>query len=233
VPRTPLPTTTLTRQGLPAASDAGAEMRTSAAAAHEGAAQSAHTIATMTRAADRYRIPLNRLPFAILSPTTLRRRVTAMLPPMKTALTKPFIVATIVALAATLAACSSSKSDSSTNSSGGGGGAKSESSSSHEAKVIGSSTAKGSFPATLAHATVDKPGAIQLTVTPTPAQKTAMSWNVACRRGTSAGNKHGRYNVTAASTKTLKLPLAHSDSCVVSASAQMSKSGTIKVEIIG
>jgi hypothetical protein len=60
-----------------------------------------------------------------------------------------------------------------------------------------------------------------------------MSWNLACRRGTSAGNKHGRYNLTAASTKTLKLPLAHSDSCVVSASAQMTKSGTIKVEIIG
>jgi hypothetical protein len=152
---------------------------------------------------------------------------------MKTTVTKPFIVATIVALTAALSACGSSKSDSSTNSSGGSGGATSAGSSSHEAKVIGSSTAKGSFPATLAHATVDKPGAIQLKVTPTPAQKTAMSWNLACRRGTSAGNRHGRYNLTASSTKTLKLPLAHSDSCVVSASAQMTKSGTIKVEIIG
>jgi hypothetical protein len=143
---------------------------------------------------------------------------------------KPFIVATTVALAATLSACNS---DNSKDSSGGNGGAKSESSSSHEAKVIGSSTAKGSFPATLAHATVDNPAAIKLKVTPTPAQKTAMSWNLACRRGTSAGNTHGRYNLTAASTRTLKLPMTHSDSCVVSASAQMSKSGTIKVEIIG
>jgi hypothetical protein len=143
---------------------------------------------------------------------------------------KPFIVATTVALAATLSACNS---DNSKDSSGGNGGAKSESSSSREAKVIGSSTAKGSFPATLAHATVDNPAAIKLKVTPTPAQKTAMSWNLACRRGTSAGNTHGRYNLTAASTRTLKLPMTHSDSCVVSASAQMSKSGTIKVEIIG
>jgi hypothetical protein len=156
-----------------------------------------------------------------------------MLAPMKTVRMKPFAVATIVALAATLSACSSSKSDSSTKTGGSSSGATSGSSSSHEAKVIGSSTAKGSFPATLAHATVDNPAAIKLKVTPTPAQKTAMSWNLACRRGTSAGNTHGRYNLTAASTRTLKLPMTHSDSCVVSASAQMSKSGTIKVEIIG
>jgi hypothetical protein len=146
---------------------------------------------------------------------------------------KPFIIATTVALAATLSACSSTNSDNSTDSGQGNDSAKSESSSSHEAKVIGSSTAKGSFPATLAHATVDKPAAIKLKVTPTPAQETAMSWNLACRKGTSAGNRHGRYRLTTPSTKTLKLPMAHSDSCVVSASAQMSKSGTIKVEIIG
>jgi hypothetical protein len=149
---------------------------------------------------------------------------------MKTVLTKPFIAATIVALAATLSACSS---DSSTTSSQGNDRAEPKGSSSHEAKVIGSSSAKGNFPATNAHATVDNPGAIKLKVTPAPAQKTAMSWNLACRKGTSAGNTHGRYTLTTASTRALKAPMDHSDSCVVSASAQMSKSGTIKVEIIG
>lgn len=147
---------------------------------------------------------------------------------------RQLIVATIAAAAAILSACGSSDSDtSSKGTTAAGGGAKSAGSPSRELKVVGSSTAKGKFPATLAHATVDKPAQIKVKVTPDPAQRTAMSWNVACRRGTSAGNRHGRYNVTATSTKTLKAPLANSDSCVVSASAQMSGSGTVKVEILG
>ncbi len=149
---------------------------------------------------------------------------------MKTVLITPSIAATIVALAAALAGCSSN-SDSSSDGNQGNDSAKPNES--HEAKVVGSSSAKGSFPATIAHATIANPGAIKLKVTPTPAQKTAMSWNLACRKGTSAGNTHGRYTLTTASTRTLKAPLKGSDSCVVSASAQMSKSGTIKVEIIG
>jgi hypothetical protein len=150
---------------------------------------------------------------------------------MKTVLMKPLSAATIVALAATFSACSSTNSDSSTD--GGQGNDSATPDASHEAKVIGSSSAKGSFPTTIAHAAVANPGPIKLKVTPTPAQKTAMSWNVACRKGTSAGNTHGRYTLTAASTRTLKAPMQRSDSCVVSASAQMSNSGTIKVEIIG
>jgi hypothetical protein len=148
---------------------------------------------------------------------------------MKTALIKPLLAATTLTLAATVSACSSTKSDSSTDSNH----SAAANGSSREAKVMGSSSAKGDFPATLAHATIDKPAAIKVKVTPTPAYKTRMSWNVACRKGRSAGNTQGRYSLSTPSTRTLKAPMKNSDTCEVSASAQMLKSGTIKVEIIG
>ena len=148
---------------------------------------------------------------------------------MKTTRMKPLFAATMLALAATVSACSSEKSDSSTDSNH---GAAAEGSS-REAKVMGSSSAKGDFPATLAHATIDKPAAIKVKVTPTPASATRVSWNVACRKGRSAGNTQGRYSLSAPSTRTLRAPMKNSDACEVSASAQMLKGGTIKVEIIG
>jgi hypothetical protein len=148
---------------------------------------------------------------------------------MKTALMKPLLAATTLTLAASLSACSSEKSDSST----GSNHSSTPPGSSREAKVMGSSSAKGDFPATLAHATIDEPAAIKVKVTPIPAAKTRMSWNVACRKGRSAGNTQGRYSLTVPSTRSLKAPMKNSDTCEVSASAQMLKRGTIKVEIIG
>jgi hypothetical protein len=148
---------------------------------------------------------------------------------MKTALMKPLLAATTLALAAALSACSSTNSDSSTGSKPGAAAGGS----SREAKVMGSSSAKGDFPATLAHATIAKPAAIKVKVTPTPAFNTRMSWNIACRKGRTAGNTQGRYSLTTPSTRTLKAPMKNSDTCEVSASAQMLKRGTIKVEIIG
>jgi maltose-binding protein MalE len=142
---------------------------------------------------------------------------------------KPLLAATTLALAATLSACSSTKSDSSSRSDH----SATANGPPREAKVMGSSSAKGDFPATLAHATIEKPAAIKLKVTPTPAYKTRMSWNMACRRGRSAGNTQGQYSLSAPSTQTLKAPMKNSDTCEVSASAQMLKRGTIKVEIIG
>jgi hypothetical protein len=148
---------------------------------------------------------------------------------MKTALLTSLLAATTLALAATLSACSSEKSASST----GTNHRATPKGSSREAKVMGSSSAKGAFPATLAHATIDKPVAIRLKVTPDPAHPTRVSWNVACRKGRSAGNTQGRYSLSTPSTRTLRAPMKSSDTCEVSASAQMLKSGTIKVEIIG
>lgn len=155
---------------------------------------------------------------------------------MKITLTKLLVVACM----ATLAACGSDDSD--TETSGGAGGAggsagkeskESEDGPAREAKVLDSSTKKGDFPATLASAAIEDPGEIKVKITPTPARATEVSWTVACRKGRKAGTKDGQFRVTKTTTKRLRRPLTRSDICNVSASAQLSTPGTIKVEIIG
>ncbi len=153
---------------------------------------------------------------------------------MKSARIRQLIAATVVALAATtVSACGSGESDGAKDGGGGKDGAKSDDSPSRDEKVLGTSTKKGEFPATFARATIEKPAAIKARVTPTPAAKATVSWNVACRRGTRAGNESGRYTVRRASTRRLKAPLKRADVCEVSVSAQMFKRGTIKVQVIG
>ncbi len=161
---------------------------------------------------------------------------------MKTnALTTLLLAALIAVPSATLAACGDDDSDSSGGaatsgeSAGKDGDKKSGDGDApdRDAKVVGSKTAKGEFPAALASATIQDPGTIKVKATPTPAKSTAVSWTVACRKGRKAGTNDGRFTVRAAETKTLKKPMARSDSCNVSVSAQMSGSGTIKLEIIG
>ncbi|HUR87356.1 MAG TPA: hypothetical protein VMY78_18655 [Solirubrobacteraceae bacterium] len=160
---------------------------------------------------------------------------------MKTNALTTLLLAALIALpSATLAACGDDESDSggSAATSGDGGSGKDSDKKSEDdapdrdAKVVGSKTAKGEFPAVLASATIEDPGTIKVRATPSPAKSTAVSWTVACRKGRKAGTKDGRFTVRAAETKTLRKPMARSDSCNVSVSAQMSGSGTIKLEII-
>lgn len=152
---------------------------------------------------------------------------------------RTLIAAGLVALAAaTTSACGSDDSESADDGNGKAAeerkaAEKRKDSRARKAKVLGSSTKKGEFPATFARATIEKPGRIRVRVTPTPAAKTTVSWNVACQRGTRAGNKSGRYNVREASTRRLRAPLRRADVCHVSASVQMFRRGTVKVQVIG
>ncbi len=146
---------------------------------------------------------------------------------MKTMFSNLLGAATLVALAATLGACGSTESDRPKRAGEGDDGP------SREAKVLGSSKARGDFPATLAHATIEDPAAIKVRVTPTPAARAAVSWTIACRRGRTANTTAGQFKVTKKSTRRLRKPLKKSKTCEVAASAQMSKRGRLKVEIIG
>ena len=159
---------------------------------------------------------------------------------MNNALTKLLVALSILLPCAALAACGDDEE------SGSGGAAttgesagtsdedqESEDEPEREAKVIGSDTGKGDFPATSVSATVENPGAIKVKATPSPAKSTRVSWTVACRVGSKAGTRNGEFTVTAPGTKTLNKPIGKPDTCNVSSSAQMSGSGTIKLEIIG
>lgn len=154
---------------------------------------------------------------------------------MKIVPSKSLLAATVVALAVALAACGSDDSDSAKKaggadrSEGGGGGGDSDA---DDAKVIASNSDKGKYPTTLAHASLKDPGAIKMKITPDPEQTTHAAWTVACRKGRSADTSSDRFTVRRAVTKSMNRPFTNPDTCEVSASAQMVKRGTIKVQIL-
>jgi hypothetical protein len=71
-----------------------------------------------------------------------------------------------------------------------------------------------------------------------PRQVVSGSWTVVCSRGYGAGSKSGNFsqqtfpvNGVNLVTYGIKLPMAHPDSCTVSASAQLDRSGRINVQL--
>ncbi len=152
---------------------------------------------------------------------------------MTRVLDNTLIAATAVTLAVTLAACGSDESDSPRGTREGNDDKDKKAAPAREAKVLDTGNDKGKFPSTLAHADIEKPAAIKLRITPTPAAKTAISWTLACRRDRSSRTTDGNFTVKKKATKRLKVPLKRSDICVASASAQMSKGGKLKVQILG
>ena len=154
---------------------------------------------------------------------------------MKTMLSKPLVAAAIVTFALGLPACGSDDSDSSKES--GAAGAREgkdggESDGSVKAKVVASNSDKGKYPSTLAHASLKNPGAIKMKITADPEHTTHAAWTVACRKGRSAKTSADRFTVRRPVTKSMNRPFTNPDSCEVSASAQMVKRGTIKVQIL-
>jgi hypothetical protein len=143
------------------------------------------------------------------------------------------VAATIVTFAFALPACGSSESGGSTSPQPGGERAEGgDSPSEREANVLATSKGRGEFPATLARATVQRPAAVKVKVTPTPPRATVVSWSMTCRKDGTAGSTQGRFRVRKKTTKRLRTPLRDSDVCEVSASAQMLRRGKLKVQII-
>ena len=148
---------------------------------------------------------------------------------------KPLLAATVVALAVALPACGSDDADDAPSKkarssagaerggdSGGGG----------KAKVVATSNDKGKYPSTLAHASLDDPGAIKMKVTPDPEQTTHAAWTVACRKGRRADTSADRFTVRREVTRSMHRPFTNPDTCEVSASAQIVKRGKIEVQIL-
>ena len=153
---------------------------------------------------------------------------------MKILLSKSPLAAIAVALAVALAACGSDDSDGAKKTGGAGGSEASGGgdSDADEAKVVASKSDKGKYPSALTHASLKDPGAIKMKITSDPEHTTHAAWTVACRRGRSADTSSDRFTVKGAVTKSMNRPLTNPDSCEVSASAQMVKRGTIKVQIL-
>jgi hypothetical protein len=114
--------------------------------------------------------------------------------------------------------------------------------------IIGSASAAGDYATTIATGTATRPRTIEIVIYTSSTQRGIdVAWNIVCTRGLGAGSKSGQFTTgtygKAPPSPTggrgwwtikgpLKMPMAHPDSCIVSADAQLSGSGSIKVQIL-
>ena len=126
----------------------------------------------------------------------------------------------------------------------GGTGCKSAAYGSLSQCIVGSASAAGDYAATVATGTATRPKEIWVVVRTSTQQRVSVAWNMVCTRGYGAGSKSGQLslqtwaNVTPTGGKApgslskLRMPTVHPDSCTVGASAQLSRSGRLTVQIL-
>jgi hypothetical protein len=98
-------------------------------------------------------------------------------------------------------------------------------------KKFAQETANGDYAVAAAAGNVDRPKAIYLRVKSRPHQKVTGSWLVICSRGYGAGSKDGDFQGQTPLVRRLKMPYKRPSSCTVSASAQLSDGGFLKVQL--
>jgi hypothetical protein len=98
-------------------------------------------------------------------------------------------------------------------------------------KIIGQGKANGKFTVAAASGTAIRPAAIQMKVTASPNIRTAAGYSIQCRKGSRKKKGTGKATGTTPITKTVTLPLAHPDSCVVVASATLAATTKMTVTI--
>lgn len=97
--------------------------------------------------------------------------------------------------------------------------------------VVGSGHASGDYAIAQASGTANEPAKIELSLAATPSQSATVSWDLICdESGGGVGSKTGQSTLSLPTVDVLALP-APSTSCIVSASAQISSSGTVTVSI--
>ena len=98
---------------------------------------------------------------------------------------------------------------------------------------VATAHASGSYAVAQASGDVNNVTTIQLHLLASPPQDATVSWDMVCQEsGGGAGSKSGQADLHLPTTHTLPLP-GPSHSCAVSANAQLSGSGTVRVSIYG
>jgi hypothetical protein len=96
---------------------------------------------------------------------------------------------------------------------------------------VGSCTAQGDYAVCDASGSINHPRNIHIHVSASPDQHVSVYWDVTCSKGTGAGGKHGSFSGTTTLRRAVRMPYARPDSCVVSADAQLSSAGRLRVWI--
>lgn len=112
--------------------------------------------------------------------------------------------------------------------------------------IIGKGTAAGDYATTVATGSLSAPSSASIVVYTSTPQLVDIAWTTVCARGFGAGSKSGQRpihtfadagpldNIHGAWTIVgVKFAMARSDSCTISASVQLSASGTLRVFILG
>ena len=98
---------------------------------------------------------------------------------------------------------------------------------------VASGQAAGDYAVAQTSGTVSSPSTIELHLSADPPQGATVSWTMICQEtGGGVGSKSGQASLQLPTRKALPLP-APSDSCDVSANAQLSGSGTLHIAIYG
>ena len=94
---------------------------------------------------------------------------------------------------------------------------------------LGSCRSHGDFATCVTSGSVDFPSSIHVHVSATPAQNVSGAWSIVCTRGSGAGSKSGSFHGFTTLSRNVPFPMRHPDNCTVSADAQLSGSGGIRV----
>src|SRR4051812_22092623 len=96
---------------------------------------------------------------------------------------------------------------------------------------VGQGTAHGDFAVAVASANVNHPHALYVRVKSRPHQRASGAYTVVCSRGFGAGSKSANFHGRTTFYRRMRMPYHRPSSCSVSADAQLSHGGFIKVQI--
>jgi len=89
----------------------------------------------------------------------------------------------------------------------------------------------GKFATAAANGTVKTPELVLLSIKATPPQKVQATWSLTCTNGKRAGTEDGLRNLRSPVSMPLRRPVKNSESCVVAANAQLTKSGQVILKL--
>lgn len=93
--------------------------------------------------------------------------------------------------------------------------------------------AEGDFAIASADGSIDDPTNLRVKVTATPPQKASVTYTVTCTKGTGVGSEDDQFEATTPIKRTLKLPQADPDDCIVAANAQLDEGGKVNIALAG
>ena len=99
-------------------------------------------------------------------------------------------------------------------------------------KRIGKCSARGNYATCVASGSVNHPHALFVKVASRPRQRVAVYWSTVCSRGYGAGSKSGSFKARTPVRRQVKMAYAAPDDCTMSASAQLTHKGGLRVKLL-